>query len=66
MTPEEQQQVNAGFVALEQTIANISRELANKAMQLEGCAMQLKAAREEIALLKKPVDNVVPIQGDVA
>ena len=52
MTPEEQQQVNAGMVSLEQTIANISRELANKAMQLEGCAMQLKAANEKIATLE--------------
>jgi len=66
MTPEEQQQVNAGFAALEQMVANMGREVANRAMVAESLAMQLKAAKDELAELKKPKDNVVPIEGSKA
>ena len=59
MTPEEQQQVNAGFAALEQMVANMGREVANRAMLAESLAMQLKAAQEKIKeLTPKDAPNV--------
>ena len=65
MTQDEQQQVNAAMLSYEATIANVARELANKAIQCEIMAQQLKAARDELAALKK-TDNVVPIDGSAA
>ena len=52
MTPEEQQEVNAGMAYLEQQVANLAREGANRAILAEALAMQLKAAQEELASLK--------------
>ena len=63
MTPHEIQQMNAMRAYYEAQIANLAHEGANKAMQAESLAIMLKAAQDELAALKKPVDNVVPIEG---
>ena len=65
LTQDEQQQVNAAFAYLERQCANLAREGAQMASNLEACAQQLKAARDELAALKK-ADNVVPIDGSAA
>ena len=54
MTPEEQQQVNAMRNYYERQCANLATEGANMAIALEGVAQQLKAAKDELAELKKP------------
>ena len=61
MTPEEQQQVNAMRIYFERQCGNLATEGANMAIALESCAQQLKAAKDELAELKKPKDNVIPI-----
>ena len=62
MTQEEQQQVNAMRAFFERQVGNMASEGANAAALAESLAMQLKAARERIAELEKPSDNVVPIK----
>ena len=57
MTPEEQQQVNAAMAYMERQCANLAREGANMAIALESCAQQLKAAKDELAELKKPKEK---------
>ena len=61
MSPEEQQQVNAMRIYFERQCGNLAAEGASMAIALESCAQQLKAAKDELAELKKPKDNVVPI-----
>ena len=62
MTPHELQQLAAMRAFYEAQIANLAHEGANKALQCESLAIMLKAAQEELAALKKPTDNVVPIE----
>ncbi len=66
MTPEEQQQVNAMRNYYERQIANLANEGANAAMVAEGFALRAKRAEDELAELKKPKDNVVPISEGAA
>ena len=64
MTQDELQQVNAMRQFFERQCGNLAGEGANAAALAESLAIQLKAAREEVAALKKKyetTDNVVPI-----
>jgi hypothetical protein len=66
MTQDEQQQVNAAFRFFESQVGNVAREGANAMMAVESLAIRLKAAEAEIAKLKAPDGNVVPINKEPA
>lgn len=61
MTPEEQQQVNAGIAYLERQVANVAREGVNVAMAAESLAIQLKAAQARIKELE-PKPDAAPLK----
>ena len=62
MTPHEIQIMRAKDAYYEAQIANLAHEGALKSAQAESLAIMLKAAQEELDALKKPKDNVVPIE----
>ncbi len=71
MTPEEQSQVNAAMAFMEKQCGNLAREGANAMALAEQFAQQVKALtseneklKAEIAELKKPKAEVIPIQGE--
>ena len=66
MTQDEQRQVNAMLAFLERQIGNLAREGANASMLAESFAIKCKELEAEIAKLKTPADNVVPMKGDAA
>ena len=63
MTSDEIRANIAGYAFMEAILGKVAREGANWASAAEALAHENAKLREEIAKLKAPADNVVPIEG---